>query len=84
MTRYVDFSEDNKKICNLFRDVRSYCHPNVYTSVPDILYLNNGNGSFTDVTKESGVYKSGNGLGVVIDEAALAPYVTWRGSAGGC
>jgi hypothetical protein len=68
VTRYVDFAAGNKKVCMLFRDVRSYCHPNVYNSVPDILYRNNGDGTFTDVTRESGVYKAGNGLGVVFGD----------------
>lgn len=68
VTRYVDFADVNKKVCTLFREVRSYCHPNVYNSVPDILYRNNGDGTFTDVTRESGVYKAGNGLGVVFGD----------------
>ncbi|MBI2150148.1 MAG: CRTAC1 family protein [Acidobacteria bacterium] len=68
VTRYVNFAPDNIKICTLFQNVRSYCHPNVYSSVPDILYRNNGNGTFTDVTRESGVYKAGNGLGVVFGD----------------
>jgi hypothetical protein len=65
VTRYVDFAVDNNKYCTLRENVRTYCHPNVYRSVPDILYRNNGNGTFTDVTKEAGIVKSGNGLGVV-------------------
>jgi enediyne biosynthesis protein E4 len=68
VARYVDFSPDNKKVCTLFQDVRSYCHPNVYRSVPHILYRNNGDGTFTDITKESGVDKAGNGLGVVFGD----------------
>jgi enediyne biosynthesis protein E4 len=68
VARYVNFAPDNKKVCTLFKDVRSYCHPNVYSSVPDILYRNNGDGTFTDVTRESGVYKAGNGLGVVFGD----------------
>ena len=68
VTRYVDFAEDNKKVCTLFQEVRSYCHPNVYRSVPDILYRNNGDGTFTDITKDAGIYKPGNGLGVVFGD----------------
>jgi hypothetical protein len=69
VTRYVDFALDNKKVCMLFQDVRSYCHPNVYRSVPDILYRNNGDGTFTDITKKAGVYEAaGNGLGVVFGD----------------
>ncbi|HET9220509.1 MAG TPA: CRTAC1 family protein [Terriglobia bacterium] len=66
--RYVNFAPDNIKVCMLFQDVRSYCHPNVYSSVPDILFRNKGDGTFTDVTKEAGVYKAGNGLGVVFGD----------------
>jgi hypothetical protein len=68
VTRYVNFAPDNIKVCMLFKDVRSYCHPNVYSSVPDILFRNKGDGTFTDVTKEAGVYKAGNGLGVVFGD----------------
>ena len=69
VARYVDFSNDNKKVCMLFKDVRSYCHPNVYRSVPDILYRNNGDGTFSDVSRESGIgVVAGNGLGVVFGD----------------
>ena len=69
VARYVNFSNDNKKVCMLFKDVRSYCHPNVYSSVPDLLYRNNGDGTFTDVSRESGIgLVAGNGLGVVFGD----------------
>jgi hypothetical protein len=64
VARYVDFSIENNKYCTLFESVRAYCHPHLYKSVPDILYRNNGNGTFTDITKEAGVDRAGNGLGV--------------------
>ncbi|HVQ65335.1 MAG TPA: CRTAC1 family protein, partial [Terriglobia bacterium] len=68
VARYVDFSADNNKYCRLLEDVRAYCHPNVYNGVPDILFRNNGDGTFTDITKEAGVNKVGNGLGVVFGD----------------
>ena len=68
VTRYVNFTPDNIRVCTLLQDVRSYCHPNVYSSVPDVLFRNRGNGTFTDITKEAGVYKAGNGLGVVFGD----------------
>jgi hypothetical protein len=68
VARYVDFSVENNKYCALLEGLRAYCHPNVYKSVPDILYRNNGNGTFTDITREAGVTKSGNGLGVVFGD----------------
>ena len=68
VARYVDFSVDNNKYCRLLEDVRAYCHPNVYNGVPDILFRNNGDGTFSDITKEAGVNKVGNGLGVVFGD----------------
>ena len=46
--------------------MRSYCHPNDYNASPPSLFRNNGDGTFTDVSKPSGVgLKPGNGLGLV-------------------
>jgi hypothetical protein len=46
--------------------MRSYCHPDDFHGQPPTLYHNNGDGTFTDVSKSSGVgLKGGNGLGVV-------------------
>ena len=51
------------------QNIRTYCHPNVYNPVPHVLYRNNGDGSFKDITKEAGVYRTdGNGLGVVFGD----------------
>jgi hypothetical protein len=68
VTRYVDFDPEKNKYCRLLENVRSYCHPNEYRGVPDILYRNNGNGTFTDISKQAGVEKTGNGLGVVFGD----------------
>ena len=51
VANYVDFAADDNRFCS-FANVRSYCHPNVYSSLADVLYLNNGNGTFTDVTRD--------------------------------
>ena len=46
--------------------MRSYCHPDDFNGQPPTLYHNNGDGTFTDVSKSSGLgAKGGNGLGVV-------------------
>lgn len=68
VTRYVDFSRENNKYCSLLENVRAYCHPNVYKGIPDILYRNNGDGTFTDISKDAGITKVGNGLGVVFGD----------------
>jgi enediyne biosynthesis protein E4 len=69
VTNYVDFSVTNNKYCAAAGDIRVYCHPNVYNSLPNILYRNNGDGTFADITREAGVYRTdGNGLGVVFGD----------------
>ena len=66
VANYVDFDLDNNKYCGDVRNVRFYCHPNIYNGVADVLYRNDGDGTFTDVTRESGVWTTeGKGLGVV-------------------
>ena len=68
VTRYIDFTVGNNKVCNMLGH-RAYCHPHVYNPLPDILYRNNGDGTFTDISRESGIDKvAGNGLGVVFGD----------------
>ncbi|MBI3451126.1 MAG: CRTAC1 family protein [Acidobacteria bacterium] len=68
VTNYVDFSFENNKFCGDYtHNVRTYCHPNVYNSQPDVLYRNEGDGTFTDASREMGIKDTyGNGLGVVV------------------
>ena len=69
VTNYVDFTVKNNKYCSAVQNIRTYCHPNVYRPAPHILYRNNGDGTFKDITKEAGVYRTdGNGLGVVFGD----------------
>jgi hypothetical protein len=45
--------------------VISSCGPDMYPAQSDVLFRNNGDGTFTDVTKEVGVYQPG-GKGLVV------------------
>ncbi|MGH9453214.1 MAG: CRTAC1 family protein [Terriglobia bacterium] len=67
VANYVDWSPDNNVFCGEHRPgYRGYCHPDVYHGQTPALYHNNGDGTFTDASKSSGVgAKPGNGLGVV-------------------
>lgn len=68
VARYVDFALDNHKFCgNQAKNIKAYCHPDVYDPVPGILFRGRGDGAFEDVTREAGVYveDEGKGLGVV-------------------
>ncbi|HUO30320.1 MAG TPA: CRTAC1 family protein [Bryobacteraceae bacterium] len=61
---YVNWNIATEKPCAVDR-VRSYCSPDSYTGQPAILYHNNGDGTFTDVSERSGIGKHvGKGMGV--------------------
>jgi hypothetical protein len=65
--RFVDFDKTKNKFCgNLQTGFRHYCIPSVYDPMPSWLFHNNGDGTFTDVSQESGIGKSlGKAWGVV-------------------
>jgi enediyne biosynthesis protein E4 len=65
--RFVDFSKELNKPCGIHEDGRlHYCIPKVYSPMPSWLFHNNGDGTFTDVSKESGIASSlGKVWGVV-------------------
>ena len=57
--RFVDFTQEKNKWCgNRDTNQRWYCIPKVYDPMPCWLFHNNGDGTFTDVSKESGIAKS--------------------------
>jgi len=70
VVNYVDFALDNHKFCgDVDRGIRAYCHPNAYNGQPDALYRNNGDGSFTDISREAGIANpAGKGLGIVFTD----------------
>jgi hypothetical protein len=70
VVNYVDFGINNNKFCGDYNaGVRAYCHPHVYNGNPDVLYRNNGDGTFSDVSHEAGVHTTaGKGLGVVFGD----------------
>jgi len=45
---------------------RSFCHPNEFQSIAPLVYHNDGNGHFTEITKPAGLAKPGNALGIAI------------------
>ena len=65
VANYLDYRLEDNTICHR-GDLRVYCPPADFTGVADVLYENKGDGSFADVTRESGVFNpEGKGLGVV-------------------
>ena len=64
--RYVTWDWDDYWCGEHKPGYRAYCHPDLYAPIAPILYHNDGNGHFTDVTHEAGLDKPGKGLGVAI------------------
>jgi hypothetical protein len=66
VTRYIDWTFKTNRYCGEKRPgYRAYCHPDNYDGVTNILYHNNGDGTFTDVSEKAGVANPrGKGLGV--------------------
>jgi hypothetical protein len=57
--RMVDFDKSKNQFCgNRITGRRWYCKPNVFAPMPCWLFHNNGDGTFTDVSKESGIAQS--------------------------
>ena len=53
---YVKYRPDGQRYCKVDNDIMSNCPPSAYYGGPSILYHNNGDGTFTNVTKQAGVY----------------------------
>jgi enediyne biosynthesis protein E4 len=66
VTRYLDWSFPNNRYCGEKKPgYRAYCHPDNFDGVSNILFHNNGDGTFADVSSKSGISAaSGKGLGV--------------------
>jgi hypothetical protein len=66
VTRYVEWAFEKNGYCGEKKPgFRAYCHPDNYEATTNILYRNNGDGTFTDVSAKAGVaVAGGKGLGV--------------------
>ena len=70
LCRFVDFDKSkNRFYGDRQTGDRYYCIPRVYDPMPSRLFHNNGDGTFTDVSRESGIAKSlGKAWGVVASD----------------
>ena len=70
VSRYLDWRMDVERECYSLTGVVDYCSPKNYDApTSDLLFRNNGDGTFTDISRTSGLATAvGNGLGVVADD----------------
>ena len=65
VANYCQWDPRYEPVC-MGLDGRGYCHPNSFAPLPNTLYRNNGDGTFTDVSAETGISSVlGKGMGVV-------------------
>jgi hypothetical protein len=68
VTHYVAWEPGSDLSC-IAQGQPFYCHPRVYRGLPNQLFHNNRDGTFTDVSRESGIGASvGKGMGVAFGD----------------
>ncbi len=66
VSNYVEWEVNKDPLC-MVASIRNYCSPTLYQPLPNTLYRNNGDGTFTDVSVETGIAQHlGRGMGVAI------------------
>ena len=64
VANYCQWDSRYEPVC-MGLDGRGYCHPGSFAPLPNTLYRNNGDGTFTDVSAETGISSVlGKGMGV--------------------
>ena len=68
VSNYCDWTAGSDPICGgLTATDRAYCHPDMYRAEPMLLYHNNGDGTFTEVSAKAGIGNLlGKGMGVAV------------------
>ena len=65
VVNYCVWDVNKDPYCPLKSGVRAYCHPKLYKSLHNTLFRNNGDGTFTDVSQETGIAAQfGKGMSV--------------------
>ena len=71
VVNYLSWDIDTEPVCPV-GDHRDYCHPKMYKPTPIQVYLNNGNGTFRDISAASGVRAHpGKGMGIGVADYDL-------------
>jgi hypothetical protein len=63
--RYVQWDFEDR-VCLVNGTLRTYCRPDSFPPVEPLVYHNNGDGTFTEVSQRIGLSKPGKGLGIAI------------------
>src|SRR5713226_2238680 len=62
--RYLQWDFDDVWCGEHKQGYRAYCHPDLFKPIAPLVYHNDGNGHFTEVSEKVGMSKPGKGLGL--------------------
>jgi hypothetical protein len=70
VSRYVEWDFSSNIYCGGHKPgYRAYCHPDQFNAITHLVFHNNGDGTFTDVSKKCGIAASpGKGLGIAVSD----------------
>jgi enediyne biosynthesis protein E4 len=72
VVNYMAWDPDKEPSCEAAPGKLDYCHPKFYKPTPNQLFLNNGDGTFRDVSAESGIRAHpGKGMGIGVADYDL-------------
>jgi hypothetical protein len=64
VVNYMQWKYSDQPLCS-YHGIADYCHPRYYKPAPDQLFINNGDGTFTDESAKWGIREHpGKGMGV--------------------
>ncbi len=67
VSNYCDWTPGDDPICGGLNNAdRAYCHPDMYRGEPILLYHNNGDGTFTEVSTQAVGKVIGKGMGIAV------------------
>jgi enediyne biosynthesis protein E4 len=75
VARYMQWDFDDIYCGHREQGFRSYCHPDLFKPESVLLFHNDGNGKFSEVSHQAGVDKPGKGLGLAIADYDRDGYI---------
>ena len=66
--RYVQWDFDDVWCGEHKEGFRSYCHPDIFQPITPLVFHNDGNGHFNEVSQKIGLSKPGKGLGIALGD----------------
>ena len=76
VAHYVNWSPDNNPVCDgPEAGLREVCPPRRFEPLQDVIYHNNGDGTFSDFTTELQLRTDGKGLGVLMADVDLDGHI---------